>query len=91
MPFLGPEGRKQMKEFGRVSTVGLELVIATCLGLYAGEWLDTQFGTAPTLQWVGLGFGLATGARSLYRVARHTKQKMKSGPLPDLPNDDDSQ
>ena len=76
MAFLGPEGRKQMQQFGRVSTVGIELAVSIVIGYLGGEWLDLRFGTEPVLKWLGLGFGMAAGFRSLYRMARETQRKL---------------
>ncbi|MBW1875423.1 MAG: AtpZ/AtpI family protein, partial [Deltaproteobacteria bacterium] len=42
-----------------------------------GEWLDGKLGTEPWLKWIGLGFGLAAGARSLYRVVRRAQRIME--------------
>ena len=67
--FLGPEGRKQLKAVGAVSAIGIELVVSICIGYFGGRWLDQKFHTA-WIQWVGLGFGLVAGYRSLYRLAR---------------------
>lgn len=68
--FLGPEGRKQLIAAGAASTVGIEMVIAICLGFFGGGWLDGKLGTTPWLRYLGLGFGLVAGFRSLYRLAR---------------------
>lgn len=82
MPLLGPEGREQMKTFGRVSTVGFELVLSVLVGLFGGRWLDEELGTAPWLQWVGLGFGLAAGIRSVVRVARIVRRDLEAETRP---------
>lgn len=74
--FLGPEGRKQLAAAGAASTVGIELVVAICLGYFGGQWLDQKLATTPWLKFLGLGFGLVAGYRSLYRLARnYTKPK----------------
>ncbi len=72
MPLIGPEGREQMKLIGRFSSIGIEMVVATCLGFFGGQWLDAQFGTKPYLMYVGLVFGIAAGFRGLIRIARKT-------------------
>jgi ATP synthase protein I len=71
--FLGPEGRKQLRAVGAVSSIGIELVLAICIGYFGGHWLDQKLGTT-WLEWVGLGFGLVAGFRSLYRLARKPPQ-----------------
>ncbi|MCA9531584.1 MAG: AtpZ/AtpI family protein [Myxococcales bacterium] len=67
---------KQMKTFGAMSTVGIELGVSIAVGVLGGKWLDAHFGTAPYLLWVGFALGLAAGARSLYRVARAAQRSM---------------
>lgn len=67
--FLGPEGRKQLAAAGAVASIGIELAVCICIGYFGGLWLDSKLHTA-WISWVGLGFGLAAGYRSLYRLAR---------------------
>ncbi len=40
------------------------------IGLFAGQYLDTRFGTEPWLLMVGLFFGATAGFLSLYRLLR---------------------
>jgi F0F1-type ATP synthase assembly protein I len=46
--------------------------------LLGGQWLDKKLGTGPWLALIGLGFGIAAGARSVWRavklVARQTTE-----------------
>lgn len=72
MPLIGPEGKEQMKLIGRFSAIGIEMVIAICIGFFGGRWLDAHFGTAPYLMYIGLVFGIAAGFRGLVRIARNT-------------------
>jgi F0F1-type ATP synthase assembly protein I len=60
-----------------LSTVGLELALSIAFGYYGGRWLDEKLGTEPWLQWIGLGFGLAAGALSLYRAVRRAQRLME--------------
>ncbi len=57
------------------STVGLELVVSILVGLFGGRWLDGKFGTDPILTFVGLGFGIATGFRFVYRAAMRMRRE----------------
>lgn len=79
---FGPEGRKQFEQFGRVSTLGLELGLSIALGFWGGQWLDRKFGTGGVLTWLGFALGLAAGARSLYRLVRRTQAELQQ-PTPD--------
>lgn len=78
MSFLGPEGRKQLRALGTVGTAGIELAVATVIGLFGGRWLDGVLGTAPWLQWIGLALGLTAGFRSLFRTARRVQQQLET-------------
>ncbi|HEY8432953.1 MAG TPA: AtpZ/AtpI family protein [Sandaracinaceae bacterium] len=70
MSLLGPEGKKQLKIASRVSAVGLEMVLATCVGYFGGSWLDDRFDTAPVLSYIGLAAGLLAAFKALWTVAR---------------------
>lgn len=74
--FLGPEGRKQLKALGEVSTIGIEMAVSVILGVMGGQWLDEKFGTSSVFELIGLFAGLAAAFRSLYRVARKVKQQL---------------
>lgn len=89
MPLLGPEGREQLRVLGRAGTVGIEMVVSTAVGYFGGRWLDGELGTAPWLQWVGLGLGLAAGFRALYRVARQTRKELDEDASGVTNHDDD--
>lgn len=52
------------------STVGLNLVLATFVGLAIGYGLDRFFGTAPWLTIIFLILGIIAGFRELLRIAR---------------------
>jgi len=72
MPLLGPEDREHVKVLGRHGAIGVELVVASLLGLFGGRWLDDQWGTGPWLSLVGFLLGLVAGGKSLYVLARQT-------------------
>jgi len=74
---LNKEQREQLKQLGSLSTIGLELGLSIALGYLGGRWLDGKLGTEPWLQWIGLGFGLAAGGVSLYRVVRRAQRMME--------------
>lgn len=74
--FLGPEGRKQLKALGEVSTIGIEMAVSVIVGVMGGKWLDEKFGTGSVFELLGLFAGLAAAFRSLYRVARKVKQQL---------------
>ena len=74
---LNREQREQLKQVGSLSTIGLEISLSIALGYFGGRWLDKKLGTEPWLEWIGLGFGLAASALSLYRVVRRAQRMME--------------
>jgi ATP synthase protein I len=76
MSLLGPEGRKQMRVLGSVGTAGIELAVATVVGLFGGRWLDGVLGTGPWLQWIGLALGLVAGFHNLFRITQRVQQQL---------------
>jgi F0F1-type ATP synthase assembly protein I len=50
-------------------SVGIELVVASALGYFGGNWLDGRLHTAPAFAAVGLLLGSAAGFVQLFRVA----------------------
>ncbi|HSN82188.1 MAG TPA: AtpZ/AtpI family protein [Polyangiales bacterium] len=74
---LNREQREQLKRLGSLSTIGLELGLSIAFGYLGGQWLDSKLGTEPWLKWIGLGLGLAAGARSLYRVVRRAQRMIE--------------
>ncbi|MBI5490502.1 MAG: AtpZ/AtpI family protein [Deltaproteobacteria bacterium] len=46
------------------------MAAAIAIGYFGGRGLDGAFGTAPVLQWVGLGLGIAAAGLAIVRVTR---------------------
>jgi F0F1-type ATP synthase assembly protein I len=67
--------KQDWKGVGRYGTVGLELVLSVVVGLFAGQFLDRRFHTAPWLTLVGTGYGVAAGIRALYRAAQRATRE----------------
>lgn len=53
---------------GRLSSVGIELGVATIAGLLLGAWVDRRVDTAPYGALLGLLLGAAAGFRALLRA-----------------------
>lgn len=63
------------KGFGKYSTVGLDLALSILVGLFGGRWLDRKLGTGHWLTMVGFGFGLAAGARTVWRALQSANRE----------------
>jgi ATP synthase protein I len=59
------------------STVGLNLVLSTFVGLAIGYGLDSFFNTSPWLTIIFLIIGIIAGFRELFRIA---KKQQDNGP-----------
>ena len=77
MPLLGPEGRKQLRQLGRLSTIGIEIALSVVVGLVGGRWLDGKLNTDPFLTVLGMVLGVAAGFWSLYRTTRQEQKRLK--------------
>lgn len=77
MPLIGPEGRKQLRQLGRLSTIGIEIALSIVFGILGGHWLDGKLNTAPFLTVLGMALGVAAGFRSLYRTTRQEQKRLK--------------
>lgn len=89
---LGPEGRKQLRQASKIATVGIEMGLAVVVGLFGGNWIDGRFDTSPLFLFIGLAFGLATGFKRLYDVAKRHQLKPHTPDYehpPDYDFDDD--
>lgn len=58
------------KQLLQASTVGLNLVLSTFVGLGIGYGLDKLFKTSPYLTIIFLIIGIISGFRDLFRIAK---------------------
>ena len=63
---MGEDLKKTIRALGFLSTVGMSMALAICLGALIGYYLDKWLGTSPWLLLVFLGFGVAAAFRNLY-------------------------
>ena len=73
-----------LKQIFEASTVGIQLVLSTFVGLAIGLGLDKLFGTS-FLKFVFLAVGIIAGFRELFRIAN--KQEGKNSGSSDATND----
>jgi hypothetical protein len=82
---------QQWKAVGSFGTVGLEVVLCMLAGFFGGRWLDGKLGTEPYLAVVGFFFGIAAGAKAIFRgwremqeiTAREEREQGNPAPLLD--------
>lgn len=88
MPLIGPEGRKQLRTAGGLSTVALTLLCCILIGYFGGQYLDGLLGTTPILAYVGIGLGNIAGFLNLYREVQRARRALKKNdpPNPEPPN-----
>ena len=79
---MGEDKRQLFRSLGLLSSVGISMVAATCIGLFIGVYLDEWFGTKPWMTIIWLGIGIAAGFRNIYiltRRALHDQNGPKDG------------
>ena len=69
----------QLKVFGRVGGLGLEMAAYLLIFVKGGQWLDGRFGTAPILERIGVGLGLFAGFYALWKLARSPRKQPTPG------------
>jgi ATP synthase protein I len=63
--------RNPFKAMALTSLIVSQLAGSILVGIFAGEWLDHQWGTDPIFLIVGLLIGLASGTYSMLRTIRN--------------------
>jgi ATP synthase protein I len=74
--------RDLARRAGTLAGVGLQFAGAILVFLYAGQWVDRRFGTAPWFLLIGVFVGAIAGFYSLYRklmseLAREERSKRR--------------
>lgn len=83
MPWYRLGGLNQAyRAYATYGTVGMQLVLSLCVGLFGGQWLDAKAGTAPVLAIVGTLLGIVAGFRSLYQAAMKMQAEAEAGDDP---------
>ena len=70
---MDDELKKQIKDLGFISSVGMTMAFSIALGALAGFYLDKYFGTKPWLFFIFLGFGIVAAFRNLYILYNKAK------------------
>ena len=61
------------RALGVLASAGITFVVATAGGTLLGYFLDDWLGSKPWLTLIGLGFGIATGFRELFRSIKRAE------------------
>lgn len=77
MDFFDPKHRRELSAGHRLALVGVELATSVVVGLVGGRWLDERLASRPWLTFLGLVLGLAAGFRTLLRVARQERIRLR--------------
>lgn len=81
-PSPKPSGRSENEpspffEAARVSSVGLEMAVATGIGWGVGYYIDLEAGTDPLFMLLGLLLGVSAGFNGLVHTARRAKRQVQ--------------
>lgn len=76
---MGEDKRQLFRSLGLLSSVGISMVAATCIGLAIGIYLDKWLGTKPWMTVIWLGIGIAAGFRNIYILTRRALRE-QDGP-----------
>ena len=85
---MAEDNRQLIKSLGFLSSVGICMVISSLIGLAMGLYLDKWLGTSPWLTLIMLGFGIASGFRSIFILTRRELRRQEMEGRED--SDDDS-
>jgi len=65
---MDEEKRKLLKTLGVVSSMGISVVLAIAIGIFAGLKLDEWFGTAPVFFFIFFFIGIIAAFRNIYII-----------------------
>lgn len=68
-----------LETFGLYVGIGMQIVVATVFGTWAGKYLDETLATQPFFLLGGLVVGCAAGFYSMYRVIQFYNNRKQDG------------
>lgn len=75
---MGQDERRQLyRSFGFLSTIGINMVVATCIGLAMGYYLDKWLQTSPWCTLLFLVCGIIAGFKNVFILTRREQQRME--------------
>ncbi|MBN2528621.1 MAG: AtpZ/AtpI family protein [Deltaproteobacteria bacterium] len=57
--------------------VGLEMGISVAIGIAAGSWLDSKYGTHQIFFWIGFVVGLGAAVKAVTDAIRKIRKELK--------------
>lgn len=66
---------RRMRVIGSLTGIPTTLAAGALVGFFLGRWLDDRLGTAPWLQLVLLGLGLASAVRTARRLLKKVEKE----------------
>lgn len=76
---MADDKRQLFRSLGLLSSVGISMVAASCIGLFIGITLDKWLGTDPWMTIIWLGIGIAAGFRNIFILTRRALRE-QNGP-----------
>lgn len=67
---MDKENKGLIRQLGKLSVIGMEIVTATFVGLAIGVFSDRKLGTSPWLTIIFLILGIVAGFINLFRVIK---------------------
>lgn len=80
---MDKDKKELFRTLGMVSSMGISVVVAIAIGVYAGLKLDEWFGTTPWFFYIFMFFGISAGFRNIYIL---TGREIKRGDRDDAGN-----
>ncbi|MCM3586873.1 AtpZ/AtpI family protein [Mesobacillus maritimus] len=65
------KNRHPFQAMALMSAITAQLVGCVLIGIFAGRWLDRQFGVEPIFLIIGLLVGLAAGVYAMIQLVQH--------------------
>jgi len=75
----GEETKDIIRSLLSYSSLGIEMGLSVAIGIALGFFLDKVFKTYPYLTIIFMIFGIVSGFRTVYRIAKKMERKDESG------------
>jgi F0F1-type ATP synthase assembly protein I len=73
-----PQSRREYRQAALLASVPALLFAGPAVGFFAGKWLDSMFGTEPTLTVIGALLGFAAAGIETYSLVKRASALNKS-------------